>query len=128
MTLFLIDDNSMFLQVTREKLKPYCSDIYIFSSYKDALNNLELKPDIIFLDYLFDEKTNGTKIMKKIRKANPSQRVVIVSGQESPSTVHQLIQIGVQDYIVKDENYIEKMVEVINEQDQSKLATNPRAM
>lgn len=125
MTIFLIDDNSMYLQVTMEKLKPHCSKIYIFSNYKDALNNFSLNPDIIFLDYLFEDGLNGEKILKKIRLANPKQKIVIVSGQDNAKTVHQLISLGVHDYIIKEEGYITEMVNLMEEYAQEQSNLNP---
>lgn len=113
MTIFLIDDNSMYLKVTMEKIKAHCKQVFIFSSYKDALNNIRLNPDIIFLDYLFDDHINGELIFKKIKAANPDQHIVMVSAQEKADIVHQLVRLGIRDYIVKDENYIENMVETI---------------
>jgi response regulator of citrate/malate metabolism len=116
MTVFLIDDNSMYLQVTKQRLKPYADQIFVFSSYRDALNNAELKPDIIFLDYLFDSnEVNGATIVNKIMKMNPQQKIVMVSAQESGDVVHNLVKLGIRDYIVKENNYIEEMIEVIKE-------------
>jgi DNA-binding NarL/FixJ family response regulator len=116
MTVFLIDDNSMYLQVTKQRLKPYVDQVFVFSSYRDALNNAELKPDIIFLDYLFDSnEINGATIVNKIMKLNPQQKIVIVSGQESGDVVHNLVKLGIRDYIVKEGNYIEEMISVIKD-------------
>jgi DNA-binding NtrC family response regulator len=47
---------------------------------------------------------NGTELIRKIKDASVDSQVIVISGQEDVSTAVELLKLGVFDYILKDED------------------------
>ena len=77
-------------------------EIKLYNSGKECLDNLHLKPQIITLDYSLPDMT-GEDVLRQIREFDPSIHVIIISGQEDISTAIDLLKLGAYDYISKDE-------------------------
>lgn len=104
MRIFIIEDDIWYseLLVYHLSLNPDY-EIHKFNTAKDALAKLQLKPDVITLDYsLADAK--GDEVLKKIKSFNPDIEVIIISGQEDVSTAIGLLREGAYDYFVKDDD------------------------
>ena len=61
--------------------------------------------------------------MKKIKQLNPRIFVVIVSSQDNIRTVIELLKCGAFDYLIKGDNEIEKMGEVLSRIDSLQIKT-----
>lgn len=72
-----------------------------FTSGKDCLAQLHKKPSIITLDYSLPDM-EGEKVLKSIREFDPNISVIIVSAQEKIDTAVELLKSGAFDYISKD--------------------------
>ncbi|MCS6833637.1 MAG: sigma-54 dependent transcriptional regulator, partial [Flammeovirgaceae bacterium] len=77
------------------------------------LQSLHEKPSIITLDYSLPDMT-GEELLKKIKNQTPQIPVIIISGQEDIKTAVKLLQIGAYDYISKEENLRERLLNSIN--------------
>jgi DNA-binding NtrC family response regulator len=60
-----------------------------------------LRPDLICLDFSLPDST-GDKIYQKIREHLPDVPVIIISAQEDINIALNLLKMGVNDYLVKD--------------------------
>jgi len=84
--------------------------IYTFMTGEDALVNIDLKPEIILLDFLLnsvnEDAMNGLTILKQFKQNLPESKVFILSGQEDLEVVYKLNQYNADNYFVKDENAI----------------------
>ncbi|MTI19803.1 response regulator, partial [Fulvivirga sp. RKSG066] len=69
-------------------------------------------PDIVLLDYYLPGKTGG-ELFSIIKNAAPEARIIILSANESSQTVVDLIKLGVRDYVVKGNNAIEEIDEIL---------------
>lgn len=69
-------------------------------------------PDVITLDYRLPDG-KGEEILKKIKQQNPETEVVIISAQEDIETALALLKLGAYDYIVKEKNIREKLLNTI---------------
>ncbi len=85
----------------------------IFSSGNECIQNLHLKPNIIALDYSLPDMS-GEDVLNKIKNYNPSIQVIIVSAQEDVGTAVQLLKSGAYDYIIKNENTKDRLLNAIN--------------
>lgn len=65
-----------------------------FSLYKKEL------PDIVFLDLVMPD-TDGIVLLKKIRKINPKQIVIILTGFGDLSSAKAAMRLGAYDYVSK---------------------------
>ena len=107
---FFIVDDDIFCANLHELylLNLNYTDITYYSNGTDCLNNLDQKPDIIFLDHNMEDIT-GFEVLKKIKRQNPNIYVVMISGQETIKTAVDALKYGAFDYIIKDNMVSEKM-------------------
>lgn len=73
-----------------------------FESAKECLAMLSAKPDLITIDFSLPDM-QGDVLFKQIREVNPHVPVIIISAQEQVSVAVNLLKMGVNDYLVKDE-------------------------
>lgn len=100
--IFLTEDDPFF----GESLKYHLSlnpdfEVHLFSTGKECLENLHLKPQIICLDFGLPDIT-GDKLLQKIREINNSIPIIIISGQEDIEVAINFLKSGASDYIVKN--------------------------
>lgn len=101
LNIFLIEDDSFFggsLKYHLE-LNPDFS-VKIFSTGKECLENIHLKPDIICLDFGLPD-ISGDKLLQKIQNINNKIPIIIISGQEDIEVAVNFFKAGVKDYIIK---------------------------
>jgi two-component system, NtrC family, response regulator AtoC len=109
MRIFIIEDDIWYseLLVYHLSLNPDY-EVFKFNTAKEAIAKLQLKPDVITLDYsLADAK--GDEVLKQIKSFNPDIEVIIISGQEDVSTAIGLLREGAYDYFVKDDDTKERL-------------------
>jgi len=64
---------------------------------------LELKPDIVILDVSMPE-LGGVEVTRQIKRELPETEVLIFTGQDSESLVHQLFAAGARSFVLKSES------------------------
>jgi DNA-binding NtrC family response regulator len=108
-TIFFVDDDVNQLTMVADHLSKFKNvTIKTFTSGEECLNNLSLKPQIIFLDYNFDKAgakaKNGIDVLKAIKEADENIEVVMLSGQDKIEVAVNTMKYGAFDYIVKNES------------------------
>ena len=88
-------------------------EVQFFTSGKDCLNNLHKNPAIITLDYSLPDMP-GEKVLAQIRSHDPNINVIIVSAQEKIGTAVELLKLGAYDYITKDQETKDRILNSIN--------------
>jgi len=73
-----------------------------FESGKDCLAKMHLKPDLVTIDFSLPDIT-GDDLFKRIREISPQVPVIVISSQEEVAVAVNLLKMGVNDYLVKDE-------------------------
>ena len=73
-----------------------------FESGKDCLAKMHLKPDLVTIDFSLPDIT-GDDLFKRIREVSPQVPVIVISSQEEVAVAVNLLKMGVNDYLVKDE-------------------------
>ncbi|MFM9988472.1 response regulator [Flavobacterium sp.] len=111
---FIVDDDIFCANLYEQHLiNINYNDITYFSNGNDCLSNLDLNPEIIFLDHNMEDIT-GFEVLKKIKRYNPNIYVVMISGQENIKTAVDALKYGAFDYIIKDADVCEKINLIIN--------------
>jgi DNA-binding response OmpR family regulator len=111
--IFLTDDDPFNLNFSQRHLNSLgYADITAYTNGTDCLNNLNLKPDIIFLDHMMDD-ISGFEVLKKIKRFDPNIFVVMLSAQDSMMTAIDALKYGAFDYIIKGENSLARISEVM---------------
>lgn len=112
--IFVVDDDLYYLNLFEQYLTNLgCSNISTFECGTDCLNQLEEKPDVIFLDYQMDILT-GYEVLKKIKRYDPNIYVVMISAQEEIKPVVDALKHGAFDYLQKGDNEPQKVREVLS--------------
>jgi DNA-binding NtrC family response regulator len=88
-------------------------EVEYYTTGKDCLANLYKNPAIITLDYSLPDMP-GEKVLNQIRSQDPNISVVIVSAQEKIHTAVELLKSGAFDYITKDEETKDRLLNSIN--------------
>ena len=88
-------------------------EVQYFETGQECLNELHQLPEIITLDYSLPDIT-GEEVLKQVKSVDPSVHVIILSGQEDISTAVDLLKLGAYDYITKDEETKERLLNSIN--------------
>lgn len=88
-------------------------EVRIFTSGSDCIKHLHLKPNIIALDYSLPDMS-GEDVLKKVKNYDPAIQVIIVSAQEKIGTAVKLLKLGAYDYIIKNEDTKDRLLNAIN--------------
>ena len=112
--IFVVEDDPVYL-----KLIQYVTElnpdhvVKTFTNGKDCLEHLHENPSIITLDYSLPD-TTGEEVLKAIKAYNSDINVIVVSSQESINTAVELLKHGAYDYITKDNETKDRLLNTIN--------------
>jgi DNA-binding NtrC family response regulator len=118
---FIVDDDPFSRMLYQQHLLNlgYRNNI-LFDNGEDCINRLNLQPDIIFIDY--DMKpANGLDVIERVKKLNPDIYLLMISGQKDIQVAIDAVRSGAYDYIVKGEQDLEMISDVINKIVSAKL-------
>lgn len=87
--------------------------IHLFTTGTDCLKNLHLQPDLVTVDFSLPD-LSGDQLYKKIAETHPAMPVIIISAQENVGIAVELLKLGVNDYLVKDDNTKDVLWNTIN--------------
>lgn len=88
-------------------------EVEYFTTGKQCINGLHKHPSIITLDYSLPDLT-GEEVLKQIREFDPNISVIVISAQEKIGTAVELLKAGAFDYISKDEDAKDRILNSIN--------------
>jgi|GEM_PF-496089 len=108
-TVFIIDDNTMFLYLLGFYLKRDPRfQIYCYTSGEEAMRNMKLNPDIIILDYYLNaadpDAMNGMAMLLEIKRQRPEAIVIMLSAQHDLGVSIELLRSGAFTYLQKDKS------------------------
>ncbi|WP_372793684.1 response regulator [Lutibacter sp.] len=116
--LFLVDDDALYLKLMEiEFLEHGDFDIETYPTGELCIANLSHNPDIIILDYYLDgvnkNAMNGIETLDKIKAANPTIPVVMLSSQDKIDIAISCMHHGAFDYVVKSETAFMRLQKII---------------
>ncbi len=114
MRIFCVEDDLVFSKVLRHRLSldPEFT-VSSFDTAKKFLAELSNSPDIITIDVNLPDM-GGVQLLEEIRRELPEVPVLAISGQEDVKVAASLFRLGLYDYIVKDENTLDRLWSVIH--------------
>lgn len=102
--IFIIDDDPWYGQILEYHLSLNPDyKVFRFETAKECLNNLYLQPDLITVDFSLPDM-EGDKLFQKIREVNAQVPIIMISAQQNVSVAVNLLKLGVNDYLVKDDS------------------------
>lgn len=112
--IFCVEDDELFARMLTHKLSLNLDfEVIACRSGQDLLYQLNASPDVVTLDLNLPD-IEGIELMEAIRKASPSTQVIILSGENDIKIASKLFKLGAYDYIVKDENAMERIWNVVH--------------
>jgi len=111
--IFVVEDDPMYQRMVKYfmELNPD-HEVITFGTGQECLDNLELQPAIISLDYTLPD-LSGREVLQKIKNYNSDIVVLILSGQQDISTAVQLLKEGAYDYITKDKETKDRLLNAL---------------
>ena len=111
--IFLIEDSTIYkdLIVGYLQSKKF-SNLKVFKNGEECLKHIDLKPDVIILDYS-SEKTNGLEFMLQVERRYNKVDFIFLSAQNKVDVAVKIMKLGAADYIIKNEEAPKKLVESI---------------
>lgn len=111
--IYIVDDDPFINMLVVKRLTSEGYRLEAFESGEDCLKALNKNPDLIILDYFFSDKNgkvmNGMEVLDQIKALKPQIHVIMLSGQDKGEIVLELARKGIDDYIIKDNNLIDKL-------------------
>ncbi|ANQ51231.1 sigma-54 dependent transcriptional regulator [Flammeovirga yaeyamensis] len=112
--IFALEDNAVFSKMLNYILSMDDEhEVVMFEKGRDLLNSLDQKPTLITVDYSLPDMT-GEEVIQKISMRMPNVPVIVISGQTDVKIAVKLFKYGVYDYITKDEDIRERLLNAIN--------------
>jgi DNA-binding NtrC family response regulator len=112
--IFVVEDDQAYTKFIKYVLglnPDY--EIEFFTSGKECINNLHKNPSVITLDYSLPDMP-GQQVLEQIKSYDPNIIVIIVSAQEKIGTAVELLKSGAFDYITKDQDTKDRLLNSIN--------------
>ena len=99
--IFIIDDDKIFAESLKRKLliKGF-SNIKVCHTADCFINDLEITPELVFLDYQIGD-SSGMDILQKVKSIIPSNNIIMVSSVESINIIDEAKSFGIKNYIIK---------------------------
>ena len=100
--LFVVEDDPAYAKFLKYVLglnPDY--EVEFFTTGRECLDNIHKSPSVITLDYSLPDMA-GEDVLNQVRAIDPSINIIIVSAQEKIGTAVQLLKLGAYDYITKD--------------------------
>ncbi|OYT12413.1 MAG: hypothetical protein B6I18_00705 [Bacteroidetes bacterium 4572_112] len=99
--IFIIDDDKIFAESLKRKLLVRgFSNIKVCHTADCFINNLDITPELVFLDYQIGD-SSGMDILQKVKSIIPSNNIIMVSSVESINIIDQAKSFGIKNYIIK---------------------------
>lgn len=112
--IFCVEDDELYQRMLKHRLSLNPEfEVTSFSNGADLLKQLNKEPDVVTLDLNLPDVA-GLSLMENISKLSPSTQVIILSGEDDINIASKLFKLGAYDYIVKDENALERIWNVVH--------------
>ncbi|MCZ2357258.1 MAG: response regulator [Bacteroidia bacterium] len=112
-SIFIVEDNEAWAATLMAKLGTTAYTLNHYMSGELCIENIQLKPDIIILDYNLLGEMTGLDTLKEIKKVHPSSYVVMFSAQEEVKIALEILENGAYDYVVKGDNAVLRVKNII---------------
>jgi CheY-like chemotaxis protein len=105
--VFIVDDSLFCRNMYKQHLLNLgFTDIFLFEDGESCLQNMNLSPDLILLDY--DMGTlNGMEVLQKVKSFNPTIHLMMISARKDSVIASDALKHGAMCYITKNENDLE---------------------
>jgi DNA-binding response OmpR family regulator len=100
--IFVVEDNPMYQALVMKELSALSSDIRVFSTGENFLDQISENPDVVILDYNLEGHINGYDVLVELKKQSSPSPVIFFSSQTEQAVTDSVRRMGVADYIEKN--------------------------
>ncbi len=112
--IFVVEDDPSYIKFLKYVLSLNPDfEVKVFATGEECVKNLHEHPAIITLDYTLPD-LSGEAVLAEIKNRIPDTHVIIISAQEKIGTAVSLLKQGAYDYIIKDEETKDRLLNSIN--------------
>ncbi len=112
--IFIIEDSIVYKDLIVGYLQSQgFVNLKVLKNGEECLRNIDLKPNLIVLDYSGQGKT-GLDLMVQIQQEHPAIDFIFLSGQNNVEVAVKIMKIGAADYIVKNNDAPYNLVKSID--------------
>ncbi|MBN2173059.1 MAG: response regulator [Bacteroidales bacterium] len=123
-TIFVVEDDILYLNLINKELeKMGYVNIKSYTTGKEAIHNLDTKPDIALLDYFLEKDFTGMDILKALKNRFPDTQVIFLTASDDVNIAVDTMRNGAYDYIVKGDTAfirIRHLMKKISEENERK--------
>ncbi|MBD78386.1 MAG: regulator [Crocinitomicaceae bacterium] len=121
MRVLIVEDDPVYAKYLKHniELNPDYEAV-VYKTGMELLNNLTANDQVISLDYSLPDMSCEL-LIKKIREINQTIHIVTISAQEEISTAVKLLRAGVYDYIEKNEETRNRLLNTIKHIQENQL-------
>lgn len=113
--ILIVDDERPIAQALFYKLQSETFNPKVASNGQEALDALNKeKFDLILLDLMMPVM-DGFGVMSKMKEANITTPVIVLSNLGQESDIKKAMDMGAKNYFVKADTPIKKVIEIINQ-------------
>jgi DNA-binding NarL/FixJ family response regulator len=118
-SIFIVDDDIAYLYPLVFYLQKNTQyKIHCFTTGEDCIKNMDLKPNLVILDYNLNPQSpntmNGLDVLIRIRNVSPKTKVIMLSGRDAYQGVVDSLKLGAYTYVLKDTEAIASIRNIIN--------------
>jgi two-component system, OmpR family, response regulator len=116
--IFMVDDDKVILNLLEYVFQSKNGyNIKTFISGEDCLENMNLNPDLVVLDYILNEKNktnmDGLETLKKLLEKDRNLPVIILSGHTDDQTGQLMLRSGARQVLRKDDFFVDRLEKFI---------------
>lgn len=105
--VFIVDDSLFCRHIYKQHLLNLgFTNIHLFEDGESCLQNMNLSPDLILLDYDMGE-LNGMDVLQNVKTNYPTTHLMMISARKDSAIASDAIKYGAMCYITKNENDLE---------------------
>ena len=100
--ILVIDDEKVQLEIAESLFRELNYKVRTLSDPQKAMDEIDdFMPDLLVLDMILSDKTDGLDVYQKVKKTYPELKTVIISGHSEGDRVKEALKSGVKEFIPK---------------------------
>ena len=120
--IFILDDEQVFsFSIEHYLKKAGYSDVRRFETSAELFPNMSENPDVLILDHFLHNEI-GLDILVKVKETHPALKVIYLSAQKTAAIAVRALKLGAFAYQEKSITDIEKIVELIQSEENIEFA------
>lgn len=114
MLIFIIEDDPFYAEMLSYQVKQNPDNsTRVFNSGSELLSYNGEKPDAITIDYSLPDYT-GLELLKKLNTIYKDVPKIVISSQQEVNKVLELFELGIRDYLIKDNDTKNRLWSILN--------------